>query len=52
MDVDLFAQLDEEGLIELPPYLGLLSPDEQELPGIFLRNNIRFEQETVGLCSI
>jgi hypothetical protein len=30
MDVDLYAKLDE-GLTE---YLGLLSPDELELPGI------------------
>jgi len=39
MNVDLYAKLDE-GLTE---YLGLLSPDELELPGIFIINNIRIE---------
>jgi hypothetical protein len=38
MDVGLYPQFDEE----LPQDLGLLSPDELELPGNFTINNIRF----------
>ena len=49
MDIDPHPQLDE-GLTELPQDLGLLSPDE--LDGNIAINNIRFELETAGLCSI
>ena len=46
MDIGLYPQFDEE----LPQDLGLLSPDE--LDGNIAINNIRFELETAGLCSI
>ena len=48
MDIGLSPQFDEE----LPQDLGLLSPDELEAPGNIAINNIRFELETAGLCSI